>query len=111
MSRAMARLQSILGAKSAQLLCERLGGRVVYVPAVPSASSRLVLALGHAASAKLAIAMPGTKLLVPSPKSARRARIRDAVKQGANQGLPPSEIASRHGITTRYVQILLKEPN
>ena len=109
MSRVLLRLTALIGAEAAQLLCDRLGGRSVYIPAIPSPSSRLVLAIGHAASAKLSTAMPGARLLVPSANAVRRDRIKAAVQWDRSRGLPASEIASRHGVTTRYVQLLLKE--
>lgn len=110
MSRVLARLTRIIGAEPARLLCERLGGMVIYIPAVPSPSSRMVLAIGHAPSARLADAMPGEKLLVPSSTALRSHRLKAAVRWDGERGLTPSEIATRHGITTRHVQRLLKEP-
>jgi len=109
MSRILTRLAPLIGAEAAQLLCDRLGGMSIYIPAVPSPGSRLVLAIGHAAAARLSDVMPGTRLLIPSPNALKRARLKGAVRWDGDRGLNPSEIASRHGITTRYAQILLKE--
>jgi hypothetical protein len=106
MAVALSRLVHLIGEASVAVLCERLGGTRVYVPACPSSASRLVLAIGHAPAARLCDAMPGTYLDVPSRLSLDRSRRRAAVRYDLARGLSPAEVAARHGLTTQHVRTL-----
>lgn len=103
-------LRAIIGDAATDTLCERLGGTRVYVPAIPTAGSRLVLAIGHGPVARLCDAMAGDSLHIPSRLSADRVRRRSAVRYDLARGLSPSEVATRHGLTVQHVRTLRQEP-
>lgn len=99
-------LQGVIGATAVAQLYERLAGTTVYIPAIPSAASRLVLAIGHGPAARLCDALAGCVLCLPSRTSQERARRRDAVLYDLRRGLTVQEVATRHGITDRHVRTL-----
>ena len=97
-------IADLLGETTAALLVERLGGTPVYVPACPSHGSPLVLALGHAAAARLCDACAGQTMELPSRSAAAaRARRRQVVYDLA-RGLSAAEVARRHGLSVRHVR-------
>lgn len=106
MSGSTARLASLIGAAAYTTLCERLGGTCIYIPTVPASGSRLVLAIGHGPTAKLCDALAGEVLRLPSRLSQDRTRRREAIIYDLRRGLPPSEIAIRHGVTDSHVRAI-----
>lgn len=98
------RIAALIGESAAAILCERLGGTSIYIPAYPSAGTRLVLAIGHAAAARICDAMAGEYLRLPSRLSLDRARRREAILYDLRRGLSPNEVAIRHGITDSHVR-------
>lgn len=99
-------LTDLIGAVAAVTLIERLGGTVVYIPAIPIAQSRLVLAIGHGPAARLCDVLSGSVLRLPSRLSQERARRRAAILYDLRRGLPPVEVATRHGVTDSHVRAL-----
>lgn len=99
-------LVEVIGAAPASDLAERLSGTVVYIPAIPAPGSRLVLAIGHGAAARLCDAMPGAVVRVPSRTSQERAKRRAAIAYDLRRGLSVGEIASRHGVSDKHVRAL-----
>jgi DNA-binding NarL/FixJ family response regulator len=104
----MQHLSGLIGPATAAQLCERLAGTTVYIPAIPSASSRLVLAIGHGPAARLCDALAGACLCLPSRTSQERTRRHEAVLYDFRRGLSVQEVATRHGITDRHVRRMLK---
>lgn len=99
-------IASVIGADAAALLAERLGGIPIYVPAFPTGGSPLVLAIGHAAAARLCDTCAGQTLLPPSRHaSAARARRRQVLYDLA-RGISAAEVARSHGVSVRHVQNL-----
>ena len=96
-------LRAIIGESAAEILCDRLGGTRVYIPCVPTAGSRLVLAIGHGPVARLCDAMPGEVLRLPSRTSQDRRARREAILYDLRRGQPIHEIANRHGVTDSHV--------
>jgi hypothetical protein len=96
-------LRAIIGEAATDTLCERLGGTRIYIPIVPTASSRLVLAVGHGPAARLCDAMPGTTLRLPSRSSQASQARREAILYDLRRGQPIHEIANRHGVTDSHV--------
>lgn len=102
----LAAIARLIGDEAARTLCERLGGTLVYIPVCPGAASPLVLAIGHTAAARLADALGGTALRVPSRLSIERQRRRAAILYDLRRGLPPGEVATRHGVTDSHVRAI-----
>lgn len=99
-------LTALIGATAAATLIERLGGTVIYIPAIPIAHSRLVLAIGHGPAARLCNALSGSVLRLPSRLSQERARRRAAILYDLRRGLTLCEVATRHGVTDKHVRAL-----
>lgn len=96
-------LVDLLGAETAALLIERLGGLPLYIPVCPVSGSPLVLAVGHAAAARLCDACAKETILLPSRHAAAtRARQRQ-IRYDLARGLPVPEVARRHGLSVRHV--------
>jgi DNA-binding NarL/FixJ family response regulator len=102
-------LVDLLGEATAALLVERLGGAPVYVPACPSHGSPLVLALGHAAAARLCDACAGQTLELPSRHAAAARARRRQVLYDLARGLSAVEVARRHGLSVRHVRNLRRD--
>lgn len=100
------RLTSIIGVAATTMLCERLGGISIYIPVAPVDSSRLVLAIGHGPAARLCDALAGEVLRLPSRLSQDRVRRREAIRYDLRRGLPPGEVAIRHGVTDSHVRAI-----
>lgn len=94
----------IIGETAYELLCDRLGGTSLYVPRVPGAGSRLVLAIGHASALALCRASAGQTFYLPSRLSLARRRRREEVLYDLRRGLSTNEIAIRHGISTQHIR-------
>jgi hypothetical protein len=96
-------LADLLGPTTAALLIERLGGLPIYIPVCPAPGSALVLAIGHAAAARLCDAYAKETLLLPSRHAAAtRARQRQ-IRYDLDRGLPVHEVARRHGMSVRQI--------
>lgn len=94
----------IIGEVAFELLCERLGGTLLYIPKDPVPNSRLTLAIGHAAATKLCRSLAGQTLYLPSRLSLARRRRREEVLYDLRRGLSTSEIAIRHGISAQHIR-------
>jgi Mor family transcriptional regulator len=102
-------LTHLLGEAAAALLVERLGGIPVYVPACPSSGSPLVLALGHAAAARLCDVCAGQTLELPSRAAAAARARRSQILYDLARGLPASEVARRHGLSVRHIRNIRRD--
>ena len=100
----MEEIIEIIGETAAELLCDRLGGTSLYIPKVPGAGSRLVLAIGHASALALCQASAGQTFYLPSRLSLARRRLRSAVLYDLKRGLSTNEIAIRNGISTQHIR-------
>lgn len=97
-------LAAMIGEADAATLIERLGGRYLYIPCVPSSGSPLVLAIGHAAAARLCNAAAGSYLCLPSRTAVERHKRHSAILFDLTLGLSPVEVARRHGLTERHIR-------
>lgn len=97
-------VRDALGDLLAHTLAERLGGAPVYVPACPSRNSPLVLALGHAAAARLCDAFAGQYLSLPSRHALAAKQRYEAIAYDLRRGLSVSDVARRHGVTARHIR-------
>jgi hypothetical protein len=99
-------LAELIGPAATAALAERLGGTMIYIPTIPAPGSRLVLAIGHGAAARLCDAMPGSVVRVPSRTSQERVKRRAAIAYDLRRGLSVGEVATRHGVTDKHVRAL-----
>jgi len=109
MTSALDAVIEVIGEAAAQMLCERLGGVPIYVPQIPTPGSLLVLAIGRGPAARLCDRMAGAYLELPSRHGRQSIRRRQDVLYDLRRGLAVSEIASRHGITTRRVMQIRRQ--
>lgn len=100
----MDEITAIIGEAAYELLCERLGGTLLYIPRSPVSNARLTLAIGHAAATKLCRSLAGQTLYLPSRLSLASRRRREEVLYDLRRGLSTSEIAIRHGISAQHIR-------
>ena len=94
---------AIIGENAARILCERLGGLPLYVPQAPHAQHQIVLAIGHAKTARLCDEFAGQHILLPTRNRIDALRRRDEIEYDIRRGMHPLEIARRHGVSVRRI--------
>lgn len=102
-------IAAVIGADAAALLIERLGGIPIYIPAYPSSGSPLVLAIGHAAAARLCDAYAGQTFDLPSRSAIAAKTRRRHILYDLARGIPVAEIALRHGLTASHVYAIRRK--
>ena len=96
-----AELEELLGAQAAALMMRTYGGVPVYIPKQAWAGTELSRLVGVPALEKLAALYGGDRITVPNGRKPDPHKGR--IIQMLDDGLTPSAIARRLGVTERYV--------
>ncbi len=92
------RVAVVIGAEAWQLLCEKLGGRRLHVPAHAGPDHYLTQIIGQAAANKLCFEFSNDRIDLPMAEHKRA-----LVLQALAKRLPIVDIARTYFVTERYV--------